>query len=492
MIRKLFLFAIFISTLYSQDLTPTKGSIRASVESVEISPDEDMGLLGLSYLFDANENIYYGATLYSAIRGERGGFFVGGFNLGFKYALYKNLYLDSGLFVGGGGGGSAPQGGGLMLKGYAGGLYEFDSGYSLGLNYSYVTFPNGDIDSSQLSLVADLKFETLFVEPKLSESILKKFHFTNKRDYLVATTQIYFPKEGTKKVGGSSLDEDIKLLGVEYGFNLSQNIVTYIESAGALGGDSTGYMEVLGGLAYSYRVAELDAQARVSLGAGGGGKVDTGGGAVSKASLSLNYSPSKSITTGIGVGYYHALEGDFDAGFLKAQVGINTNFLTLSSRGSGISFDKIDTQKFTLRFSHQTYLYDETLSPRNDSEPISLLGAKLDWYLSDKFYISGQGFAAYDGGAGGYATGLFGLGYQQPLVADISLVVELTAGAAGGGSLATGSGMITEGMLGFMYDINKHLSIELMGGKIVATDGELDTKIVDFSFVYRFDKLVLK
>jgi len=492
MIKVVVLFAMLISLASAKELDVSKGAYRISFENIKISPSEDMGLSGLSYLFEPNDNIYYGASMYGAVSGKRGGFFVGGFNLGLKYPLYKNFYLDSGVFIGGGGGGSAPQGGGLMLKGYGGGLYEFNSGYSLGINYSYVNFPNGDISSSQLSLVADMKFETLFVKPNLQETILDNFYFVNKKDYLVATTQIYFPKDGTQKVNGAFLEEDIKLLGVEYGLNISDNIITYIESAGALGGDSTGYMEVLGGLGYSSRYKKVEANVKLSLGAGGGGQVDTGGGAITKGSLTINYSPLKALKAGVGVGFYHAFDGNFDAKFAKVQVGLNTNFLSLSSQKSNIDFDMLRTQKFTIRFSHQTYIYDETLSPRKDGVAIELLGTKIDWYFNENFYISGQGFAAYAGGAGGYATGLFGLGYIQPLVSDFSLVGEFSGGAAGGGSIQTGSGMIVQPTLGFMYDINKHMSLELMAGKILAIDGELDTAVVDFSFVYRFDKLVLK
>jgi len=470
-----------------------KTALRASYESVKISPDEDMGLAGISYLFEPNKYFYYGASLYGTLSGKRGGFFVGGFNAGAKYPLYKNLQLDAGAFVGAGGGGAAPQGGGLMLKSYAGMLYEFNSGYSLGLNYSYITFPNGDIESAQASIVADMKFETLFVDTPLNTNLLKNYNFVNNKDYLVATFQTYMPQSGTKKVSGSALEENLKLVGIEYGFHLSENIITYMESAGALGGDSTGYMEVLGGLGYSQELTSAaNVQAKLSLGSAGGGQVNSGGGAVSKASLNVNYDITKDITAGVGAGYYHAFEGNFDARFAKAQIGMNTHFLSLGSKKSSINLDMLGTQKFNVRISHQTYLYSDTLSPRDDGKPIQLIGVKLDWFVSQSLYISGQGLAAYKGGAGGYATGLFGIGYIQKLLYDFSLVAELNGGAAGGGSLETGSGTIVQPMAGLHYSIDNTVAIELMGGKIIATNGPLESNVVDLSIVYRFDKLVQK
>lgn len=479
------------SSLGANDKLLTEGAYRASFENVEISSSESMGLAGMHYLFEPNKYLYYGPSVYGAVTGIRGGFFVGGLNAGFKYPLYKNLKSDVGVFVGGGGGGSAPQGGGLMLKAYAGGLYEFDAGYSVGANYSYVTFPNGDISSESLSLVLDKKFETVFLTDKSEIQLFKNYNFTNNNDYLVATTQIYFPKKGTKEVSGKALTQNIKLVGVEYGVDVSDDVVGYIESAGALGGASAGYMEILGGMAYSKEMFHAtSAQAKLSLGAAGGGRVNTGGGAVSKSSLALNYSPTRNIKTGIEAGYYHAFENNFDASFVKAELGLNTNFLTLSKSKSTLDFESFDSQKLNVRFSYQSYLYSENLSPRDDGANIDLMGAKLDWFLTDALYISGQAFAAFRGGAGGYATGLFGVGYIQPLVYDLSLVGEVDLGAGGGGSIETGEGSIVEPLVGLQYQLSKTVSFELMGGKIMALKGKLDANVIDASIVYSFDKLI--
>ena len=492
-VLRLFLVVTLLSGLVSaKELDISHGALRTSYESVTISPSEDMGLLGISYLFEPNEYFYYGASVYGTLSGKRGGFFVGGFSAGVKYPLYKKLLFDTGAFVGGGGGGSAPQGGGLMLKGYGGLLYEFD-GYSLGANYSYVKFPNGDIDSSGVSVVADVKFDTLFVPTPLKPEYFKNARFLNKRDYMVATAQVYFPKEGTKKVNATPLDQNIKLAGFEYGQHISPHTIAYIETAGALGGDSTGYMEILGGLGYSQDILRgVSAQAKLSLGSAGGGQVNTGGGAISKASLNLNYDISKDITFGLSGGYYHAFEGEFDALFSKVQLGFNTNLLTLSKEGEKIAFDSLASQKFIIRFAHQTYIYSEDLSTRDDGVDVHLVGTKIDWFLTQNIYVSGQAFAAYKGGAGGYATGAFGVGYVQALLYDISLVTELNAGAGGGGSIETGVGAILQPMAGLRYDFDKKFGMELLAGKVIAIDGVLDTNVIEWSLIYRFDKLIQK
>ncbi|MEA3522827.1 MAG: hypothetical protein U9R50_07610, partial [Campylobacterota bacterium] len=455
-----FLLSLTFSLLLSEQINIEKVSVRTSFENVKISSDEDMGLMGLNYLLEPNDNFYYGVGLYGAVDGIRGGFFVGGFNLGLKYPIYSNLYLDAGAFIGGGGGGSAPQGGGLMLKSYLGGLYRFDN-YSLGLNYSSIRFPNGDINSNQIALVADMKFDSISVDTPIDRDLLKNYNFVNSKDYIVMTYQLYSPKEKTLKTDKTPLDETIKLLGIEYGTDISKDFIAYLEAAGAMGGDSTGYMEVLGGVGYTTDIISRDTalQVKVSLGSAGGGQVDTGGGLVSKASINFNLNPIKNLNTGVGAGYYHALEGDFDASFVKFNLGVNTNFLTISESKNDFDYDSISTQKFNIRLSLQSYQYSDTLTQKNNNLDIGLFGFKLDYFIADKLYLSGQALGAFRGEAGGYAAGLFGLGYIQPIAYDFSLVAELGFGAGGGGSIESGGGNILQPMAGLMYEINKSVSI---------------------------------
>ena len=86
--RFFFLISFTFSLLFSKQINIEKASIRTSFENVKISSDEDMGLMGLNYLLEPNDNFYYGVGLYGALSGTRGGFFVGGFNLGLKYPIY--------------------------------------------------------------------------------------------------------------------------------------------------------------------------------------------------------------------------------------------------------------------------------------------------------------------------------------------------------------------------------------------------------------------
>ena len=492
--RLIVLVLILNSLLLSSDkIDVNKASIQTSFEEVTLANGEPMGLLGINYLLHYNEYFYYGLGTYGAVTGDRGGFFTGGATVGLKYELYKNLYLDTGAFLGAGGGASADgQGGGLMLKGYTGLMIDFGK-YSVGANYSYITFPNGDIDSQQFGVTADMKFETTLADADIDLDLLQHYNFSSDEDYLIGTYQVYFPEGKTRTRAGISRTDNVSLVGVEYGVHIVPNFVAYFESAGAFEG-ANGYMEVLAGAAYAQKLSKnSEVFVKGSLGLGGGGKVDTGGGGISKASVMLSYSPTKMINTRVGGGYIHSLNGGFDAPFAEVNIGINTNFLSAGAKKNEIDYAAIYAQKFTMRFVHQTYFYSDTLTNNPEhTDDVQLLGVKLDWYLTDDLYVSGQAIAAYEGQAGGYATGMFGLGYVQPIVYGFNLIGEVDVGAGAGGALKTGGGAIIQPMAGISYDITQRLAFSAMGGKILALNGPMKSNVLDVSFVYKFNKLLAK
>jgi hypothetical protein len=487
----IFIFILSSLLLSKNSVHLKNASVQTSFENVTLANGENMGLIGINYLLHPNDHFYYGLGTYGAATGNRGGFFTGGFTTGVKYELFKDLYIDSGLFLGGGGGASADgQGGGLMFKAYSGLLVDFGE-FSLGANYSYIKFPNGNIDSKQIGFIADMKFTTTLADDKLDLDSLNQYYFSSDQDYLLSTYQTYFPKSSTKTRAGISRVENVSLVGVEYGIHVTPSFVTYFESAGALKG-ANGYMEVLGGVAYAKKLSKrTELFAKGSLGIGGGGKVDTGGGGISKASIMFSYSPTKRINARVGGGYFHSLNGGFDAPFAAINFGINTNFLSAGAKKNEIDYSSIYSQKFSMRFVNQTYFYSDTLTNNpTHTDNIQLTGVKLDWYLTDKLYVSGQALAAYAGKAGGYAAGMFGLGYVQPIGLGFNAIAELDIGAGAGGAIQTGGGAILQPMAGLSYNFTKNVALSAMAGKIMAINGPLEANVLDIAIVYKFNKLL--
>ena len=200
--------------------------LRFSFEEIDM-PDagEQMGLYSIGAYDQINPWLYGGITLYGSATGRRGGFFTGGYTFGVESKFTDNLILDAGGYVGAGGGGAAAQGGGLMLRPHIGLKYDFGLS-SLGLNYSYVDFPNGDISSDAIALSLDIPFSSMTLNWKDDGLTAADYFGTDLRNislhrsHLAARFRSYSPAKGSKTTSGSSLDDSLGLVGVEYSYFL--------------------------------------------------------------------------------------------------------------------------------------------------------------------------------------------------------------------------------------------------------------------------------
>jgi hypothetical protein len=481
--------------LQADDITINKGLYRTTYETLSLPEDENMGFLGINYLLANEMGFYYGVGVYGAITGERGGFFTGGLELGYQQTLIHNLVFDVGIFGGGGGGGSAPQGGGLMLRPHAGLLYDASS-WKLGLAYSKVKFPNGDIDSNQLSLQLDIPFEMVSAETNNSERVHKaissyasQYDFGWSDHYFAAAFEQYFPLSGTKDTAGQKDLENISLIGFEYGSYLHKYWFGFLETSGAFNGGAGGYAEVLGGVGYDYTLNEkFGMKAKVSLGSGGGGRVDTGGGFIYKANIGAYYKPIKAVTINAEAGYIDAPNGTFHAKVIKLNLAYNLSILGIGHSISGVAaYKETATGEWNIRMVNQTYLPSDTIRYNKQDAAVQLIGLKIDRYINSHFYVTGQAYGAYDGNVGGYAGGLFGLGYRTPRVYNtLSFYCELLGGAGAGGGVATEGGALMQPMVGANLAINKEVDVQVGIGRIRSFQGTLNTTLFDLGLVYKF------
>lgn len=485
----------FMHTACAAEVTINKGFYRTSYETVTLPNDEKMGLIAIDYLLGSDMGFYYGLGGYGALSGERGGFFTGGLELGYQRTLFNNISLDLGLFGGGGGGGSAPQGGGLMLRPHAGLLYDAFS-WRAGLSYSLVLFPNGDIGSDQIALQLEIPFETVSADTKASPFLYRSLQrYADAYDfgwidrYFAATLQRYFPAGGTRDTSGQADLENITLIGFEYGSYIDKHWFGFLETAGAMAGGAGGYAEVLGGLGYDHAFNEKSGiKAKLSLGSGGGGQVDTGGGFISKAAAAAYYKPFRPLTVNAEAGYIAAPDGSFNARSAKLSLAYDLTFLGIGDDLRHIdAYEAITTGEWELRIVNQAYLPSDTILSNGKEGAVELIGLKIDRYIDESFYMTGQAYGAYSGGVGGYASGLVGLGYRTPRFFEkISFYGELLGGAGAGGGVVTDGGSVIQPMAGAGYAISKALDLQVGIGRIVALRGHLDTTVADIGVGYRF------
>ncbi|MDX8382526.1 MAG: hypothetical protein R8M45_00495, partial [Ghiorsea sp.] len=117
---------------------------------------------------------------------------------------------------------------------------------------------------------------------------------------------------------------------------------------------------------------------------------------------------------------------------------------------------------------------------------VNLLGFQSDYFLNDSWFLSGQGIAAYEGQAGGYMIGLIGGGYRLPLAQSWSLEAEALVGAAGGGGLAVGGGLVWQINAGLAYQWDDDYSALLEMGRIDAPKGDFKANVLSASLAYHF------
>ena len=471
-----------------------KRTLRFSFEEIDMpAVGEYMGLYSIGAYDRLNSWLYGGITLYGAATGRRGGFFTGGYTLGIERQLIDNWILDAGYYVGAGGGGAAAQGGGLMLRPHIGLKYDF-SWSSIGLNYSYVDFPNGKISSDAIALSLDIPFSApiLYWE---NDGLTAADYFgsdlsnvSNHRSHIAARVRSYSPASGSKTTTGGSINNSLGLVGVEYSYFLDKNWFTTFETAGAVSGGVGGYAELLAGIGYRFTLTKDDRLAMLpalTIGGAGGGSVETGGGFVARANLGLEYRFSPDLSLIMDGGYLTAPNGNFDTPYFGFNLAYLMQNFAKDQKGVPLSeTDLIQTNKWRFRPSHQWYF--DAQRKDGPQRAMQLLGGKLDWMGGDWWYLTGQGLSAYGGGAGGYSEGHWGVGVLGPNWKNWQLYAEMLIGAGGGGGVDSGSALLYKPSVGLEYNLNKDFSFQTGIGKVISKEGNLDANTLDISLVWRF------
>ncbi len=474
--------------------TWSERTLRFTFEEIDM-PDagESMGLYSVGAYSQFNPLLYGGITLFGAATGRRGGFFTGGYTLGVENHLTDNWIFDAGGYVGAGGGGAAAQGGGLMIRPHIGLKYDFNWSM-LGVNYTYVDFPNGNISSNAISLSLDIPFSSPILNWE-DDGLTAADYFgadlsnvSRHRSHISARVRAYSPASGSKTTSSGSLNDSLGLIGVEYSYFLDKNWFATFETAGAVLGGVGGYAELLAGIGYRLPLHKDDHLAllpALTIGGAGGGEVETGGGFVTRANLGFEYRISPDLSLIMDGGYLSAPDGNFDTPYFGFNLAYVMENFAQDQKGAPLTeTDLIQTNKWRFRPSHQWYF--DAQRKGGFLRDMQLLGGKLDWIGGDWWYLTGQGLSAYGGGAGGYSEGHWGVGVLGPSWKNWQVYGEMLIGAGGGGGVDSGSALLYKPSIGLEYILNDDLSLQAGLGKVISKEGNLDANTLDISMVWRF------
>lgn len=477
--------------LYAQDPAPVQSSLSGSYEQVSLPGNETMGFasIGLSQHF--TQNMSLGVASYAAVKGERGGFITLGFTGEGNWPLDNGWSLEAGGFVGAGGGrgGYMLSGGGLMLRANAGiGLELVAAGLPgrLSAGVSHIRFPDGNIASTQPYLSYALPFDSLigpgwnYGSAEYSPALAKQLGLRTHEVGVV--TRWMAVSDGTRNdTGGAQADFD--LLGIEWRTWLGRYAYARLESEGAMGGGATGYMQILGGVGLRVPLtSRLTALASASLGGGGGGGVDTGGGFLVDAGVGLQGDITRRWFAEAAIQHLRAPSASLEANSAALKLGYR-----FGPKDSDNSVAVLEPHALRIRAANQTYIQAaDNWRSHHTNQSVQNLGVQVDAFISPEFYLTGQGLAAWHGDAGAYMTGQVGAGRRIPFSQQFSAELELLFGAAGGGGLEMGSGLVTQGNAGVVWQATDSLSLHASAGYLYALDGMFRAKVAGLAVGYRF------
>jgi len=456
------------------------GEAAIGYEEWKLPGGETMGMTRVGMLFDITPWWYGGVDLFGAVRGERGGFFTFGFESGLQTDPTLPWQLRGGMFVGAGGGGAGPQGSGLMLRPYAEVRYRAES-FSLGVGVSYVDFPDGGIDSTQVFGSFYLPLNGLYRSGwspgafGSGESAAEGVEIES----LIRAGRYFV--SGSSRTTGGARQEDLDWVGVEVRRFFGETGFVSLSSAGAGGGSSDGYMEVFGGAGARVQLADwpLYATLQGELGTGGGGAVDTGGGPLWRVRGGLEARIARHLVLGIEGGHVESFEGSFKADSLGGYLGFDRRW-----GGSGEEYLPAFLSVRAIEKTHFTGRGDFKDPARSDR--LSLMGIAVDHALGRHLYMTGQALWAFDGGSGGYTEGLMGLGVQSDEWHGMRVWGELLGGAGGGGGVKTGGGALGSLSVGGSVALGKAWDLMVGAGYTRAGSDGFSSVDGTLQFRYRF------
>jgi len=443
--------------------------------------------------------VYVGLGFYGTVTGKRGGLFTLGANFGIKKSLSKHLFLDASFHFGGGGGAGAPDGGGAMILPQINLGYQF-KGFSTTLGYSYINFfDKGNINSKQLTIGIQIPVSYDFADFNEKEKNFKVEQLkTTEWNQPAKDISLLFHLNNlsltgnTKDTNGNSLTGNtVRLAGFEVNSYLNQNWLVFFRADGAYDGIDAGYMDILfgGGYHFSFNKNNTNILAKFGIGAGGGGGVDTQGGFLIYPDISIEQKVFKDLYLSINKGYLLTPNSHFKA----STFGVGVKYYVHQQGIISKNKKSFATAKLKgIQFGLSQEVYFEAKRNTNPTENLQLISLQGNLFLNNYLYVAGQTSFANFRNAGAYAEGIVGFGVYSNSVFNkkVTLFAQFLAGAAGGGNISTGQGLIIKPSVGLDYHISRQISLKTTIGKVKAKGGLLNS--TSFSVGLNYNISILK
>ena len=463
-------------------------------------PDEpNMIFSGSHYNLMINKNFYAGVGIYGSLAGKRGGFFTLGVNSGYKKYFSKKWYTDIGFHFGGGGGARAPDGGGAFILPHVNFGYDFEN-FSINSGWSYINFfDKGLIKNHQFNIAIEVPLNysyTNYVDSEIELKIedLKTSNWkknSSKISLLLHANNINTRGRSINTFGNQYNLATINLAGFELAWYLSNKWFSYVKVDGAYNGIPGGYMDVFLGAGYLQKFNNNKSHIllKFAAGAGGGGGVETSGGLLIQPDISIEQRLFEDFFLALNAGLIMTPNSDF----FSNSYGIGLKYY-VEKDGVISENKKYNAVKFKgTSVSVQQEIYFNAKRVSNIEENMQQISLQLNFDFTKQLYVTGQTSFANFGDAGAYAEGIVGLGLQTNFISNrFKFFGQILGGAAGGGGISTGQGLIIKPSTGLDIKINNTLNFRSALGYVKAVNGELSNLFINFGLSYNISFLKLK
>jgi hypothetical protein len=341
--------------------------------------------------------------------------------------------------------------------------------FRLGAELSRVDFPSGRIASTQGALTLAFTTDHLWAPMGASGGGFEGPVRWDGRGFEGEFLKVD-PASGVRARGGG-VQAPFDLAGFGLSRDLRGPFFGFLSADAAARGGSSGYAQGLAGLGLRTRIAgPFGLEVRLGAGLGGGGDVDTGGGFLVSGEGALTFGWG-GWRASAGLSLLRAPGGPFQGRALSLRIARRLEIPTPWAGGEALA-------SFTLadwRVGSGLLVYQRAQRQAGPADAIQMMTLRADRLLAHGFYLSGEAGSATGGGAGGYSTGLAGLGWQTPVLASQRLFLETSAGAGGGGGLRSGGGLLVSARAGWRLQLPLGLGLDAAIGKVRAPGNGLDT-----------------
>ena len=465
--NRFFTLAAFLTVISVQPATALE--IESDFDYLRSPKTTIEGLHRLFVGIPVGKNLSFGQSLYSGASGDGGGAFFWGFEAVKRFPLSSEWNLALSGFLGGGGGASQVVGDGTMLRFGAMGEYALTSNWSARAGLSHVSISGAPIDDWATSF--GLRYQ---VSPRAKSGGTGGLKPTRAS---FRTSKLQFP--GTLSRSRTAQTQ-LQLVGAEASFALANGYETFLGGDGAVSGGD-GYMQVIGGLRKRWPLGPISLFGQSSIGFGGGGDVDTGGGLIAGASVGMAFPIGELFDLDLTYGTLSAVSSNVSGSVTRLSL----------SRVFGRDTKRVHSMEqqqwqVGLGLSIQPPNASYMKSRSNDGIQPLMQESSIDYFINKKTYLTGNAQTTISGGVAGYAVGLLGLGHEFDLGETWRMSLETHIGAAGGGGVDVGRGLLGGARVEIDYILSSNNAVSLGLGVLKSFNGGLDTPIAQLGFKHRF------